>query len=302
MDKLIKEIMRLIEIGASIEDFDPIYKQLSQHTIFQAIPIENEWFYRVRPDEGKLIENISGMKYPPAEYATKGRLNSKGESLTYLASSELGTIAEMDLSLYEIYCSAKIKYKKKEIIFLIIGVKMDRLSAIDKNDNEILSLYRQLITTKDKTVYNSTIALAKHFMGSSKGFRPGILYSSVQEDKTNQHLYNIAVLPKDFDECFEFVEFEYNIIVYDYANRQYSIETLNRGQLQNNGSIKWELSYLEMLETSRKKYGSHIFKINNGIAHFDYGLGSIIDELQETYLVKFPKWEDQKEIIKSTVK
>ncbi len=213
VESKIRVINSLIEKNESIDAFTPHFKQLTQHCHFDATSILNEHFYRARKDNGILIDNICKMRYPPAEFAGKGRLNDIGESVTYLSSSELTTIAELDIGYFDIYCLAKVAYFKKDIIFHLVGVRPGTIKNIYTLNNEITSFYKKLITTKDKRVYNATTALARILL-SSKGFKAGILYSSVQEDKSNKNLFNLAVKPQDFDDCCKIVELQYNTLRY----------------------------------------------------------------------------------------
>jgi hypothetical protein len=301
ISETIEKIYAMIESGENIEAFDLHFKTLSIKAPFIGMEILNEFLFRARKDEGEIIDHIAKMKYPPVEYAKKGRLNDNGESIAYLSSGELAPLAEINIGYYELYCNAKIQYFKKDIIFHLVGVKKDKIEITPPIDNETFSLYRELITTKDKKVYNATIALARHLF-SSKGFKAGIIYSSVQEDKSNQNLFNLAIGPEDFDECCKIIELEYNILRYVPDEDHILIDTINKGAPIESGEIKWELSYSDMMEKLNKKIDGEVFKINNGIVHYKFGGGLIENETEDSFLVKFTRTNSVEEIHKSEVK
>lgn len=291
----------MIESGENIDAFDKYYKILSVKSPFVGMVIGNDNFFRVRKDEGEIIDNISKIRYPPVEFAIKGRLNDKGESVTYLSTSQIGSLAETNIGYYEIYCTANIQYLKKDIVFHLVGIKKEKIKITPEIDNDIFSLYRDLITSKDKKVYNATIALAKHLF-PSHGFKSGILYSSVQEDKTNQNLFNLAIKPADFDVCCRITSLEYNILRFSPSNSNIVIETINNGKPMENGDIDWELSYTDMIEQTNKKTHGEIFKNNNGIIHYKFGGGQIERETMKSFFVRFSQSKEIKEIYKSEVK
>lgn len=297
----IEKIYAMIDSGESIEAFDSHLKALSIKNPFIGMKILNEFLFRARKDEGEIIDHISKIKYPPVQYAKKGRLNDNGESIAYMSSGELAPLAELDIGYYDLYCNAKIQYLKKDIIFHLVGVRKDKIEITPAIESEAFSLYRELITTKDKKVYNATIALARHLF-SSKGFKAGIIYSSVQEDKSNQSLFNLAMRPSDFDECCKVVELEYNILRYIPEKDHILIDTINKGIPQESGEVKWELSYSEMREKLNSKINGEIFKVNNGIVHYKYGGGPIESETKESFFVKFTRTNSVEEIYKSEVK
>lgn len=291
----------MIEEGEGIDAFDKYYKILSVKTPFPAMKITNENLFRARKDEGKIIDNISQIRYPPVEFAVKGRLNDKGESMTYLSTSQIGTLAEINVGYYEVYCTANIQYLKKDIVFHIVGIKKEKIKITPKIDNAVFSLYRDLITSKKQKVYNATIALARHLFSSNR-FRSGILYSSVHEDKTNQNIFNLAIKPADFDECCRITSLEYNILRFSPSNKNIIIDTINNGKPMENGNIEWELSYADMIEQTNKKIHGEIFKENNEIIHYKFGGGKIEIETTESYFVRFFQSNEIREIYKSEVK
>lgn len=162
-------------------------------------------------------------------------------------------------------------------------------------------MYRELITTKDKKVYNATIALSR-ILFSSKGFRAGIIYSSVQEEKSNQNLFNLAIRPDDFDDCCKIVELEYNILRYIPEKNEISIDTVNKGKPLESGKIQWDLPYSDMIEKLNGKIDGEIFKINQGIAHYKFGGGLIEKETNESFFVRFSRSNSIEEIQKSLVR
>jgi len=294
-------INSLIEKNASIDAFTPHFKQLTQLCHFSATSLLNEYFYRARKDNGTLIDNVSKMKYPPAEFAGKGRLNDKGESVTYLSSSELTTIAELDVGYFDIYCVAKIAYLKKDVIFHLVGVRNGTIKNVSTVENEITSFYKKLITTKDKKVYNATTALARILL-SSKGFKAGILYSSVQEDKTNKNLFNLAIKPQDFDDCCRIVELQYNTLRYSPYYDEINVHTLNVGTPLENGTISWQYSYDKMIELNNWNTKGEVYRVGRGIAHYLHGAGLIESETINSFLVRFTRTDQLIEVLKSELR
>lgn len=115
------EIFGLIEDGVkSGKDFSyflPYYQALSQRTLFIGSTLENEWFYRGRIASNRLFTHIDELKYPPKEFARKGRLNDNGEQMAYLSLSEIAPLVELDINYYQLYCMIKIKHIIKDTIF-----------------------------------------------------------------------------------------------------------------------------------------------------------------------------------------
>lgn len=301
ISETIEKMNSMIESGEEIETFEKYFKILSMKAPFPATTILNEYFYRVRKDEGEFIDHVSKIKYPPEKYAKKGRLNDNGESLAYLSSGEISPLVEIDIGYYQVYCYAKIQYIKKDIFFHLAGVKKDKIKITPSMDNEVSSFYRELLTTRDKKVYNATIALGR-ILFSSEGFKVGVLYSSVHEDKTNQNLFNIAIKSNDFDECCKIIELEYNILRYVPDKDCILIDNINNGKPLESGEIKWELSYYEMMKQLNEKINGEVFKVNNGIVHYKFGGGHIESETTESFFVRFIQSNNIIEIKKSEVK
>jgi hypothetical protein len=301
VESKIRVINSLIEKNASIDAYTPHFKQLTQLCHFTATSILNEHFYRARKDNGILIDNVCKIKYPPPEFAGKGRLNDNGESVTYLSSSELTTIAELDIGYFDIYCVAKIAYLKKDIIFHPVGVRTGTIKNVNELENGITSFYKKLITTKDKRVYNATTALARILL-SSKGFRAGILYSSVQEDKSNKNLFNLAVKPQDFDDCCKIVELEYNTLKYSPVNDEINIHTLNVGTPLADGTISWQYTYDKMIELNNWNTKEEVYRVGKGIVHYKHGGGPIESETISSFLVRFTRTNQVIEVLKSELR
>lgn len=301
VESKIRVINSLIEKNSGIELFTPHFKQLSQLCHFQAISILSEHFYRARKDNGILIDNVSKMKYPPSEFASKGRLNDNGESVTYLSSSELTTIAELDIGYFDIYCAAKVAYVKKDIIFHLVGVRDGTIKNVNPLPNEIVSFYKKLITTKDKKVYNATTALARILL-SSEGFKAGILYSSVQEDKSNKNLFNLAMKPQDFDDCCKIVELQYNTLRYSPFYDEINIHTLNVGTPLEDGTIAWQYTYDKMMELNSWNIRGEVYRVGRGVVHYKHGGGPIESETMKSFLVRFTRTNEVIEVPKSELR
>lgn len=301
VESKMRVIRNLIENNASIEAFTPHFKQLTQLCHLPAMTIHNDYFFRARKDNGVLIDNVAKIKYPPPELACKGRLNDDGESVTYLSSSELTTIAELDVGYFDIYCVAKIAHINKDTIFHLVGVRDGTIQNVNPIKNEVIYFYKKLITTKDKKVYNATTALAR-ILFSAKGFKAGILYSSVQEDKTNRNLFNLALKPEDFDSSCEIVELEYNTLRYSPYRDEIVVHTLNKGKPTFDGSVEWQFNYDKMIELNNWNINGEVFKVGNGIVHYNHGAGPIEKETLNSYLVRFTRSNQIVEILKSEVK
>ena len=118
----------------------------------------------------------------------------------------------------------------------------------------------QLLSGRESECYNATIALGKHFMGSNTLIptggkcKTGIVYNSVHEDKSNKLLYNIAVLPCVFNECFVIEEASYQILAYDSQNDAIIMHDINKGAIQTDGSIYWTKTYPEMIDELKQKF------------------------------------------------
>jgi hypothetical protein len=299
ISKLEQEIYTLIEQEANIDAYEHLYKNLSKETPLPAMRLPNKDFFRVRKDNGKLFTHISQMKYPPRECATKNRFNDIGESIAYLSTSQIGNLAEMDIGYYQIYCTANIEYIDQDILFHCVGLVGDKIKIVPSFENRVQILYRNLITSKEPKVYNATIALGRHLL--SANFKIGILYSSVHGDKSNWNLYNVAVKPDDFDECFKIVSLEYNILRFS-PEREAVIETINMGRPEENGSITWQLSYDEMIGQTNQQITGEVFKDNNVIIHYKYGEGHIHSQTANSYFVRFVQSGKLIEVLKSEVR
>jgi|GEM_PF-835583 len=294
INDIFKKINNGIRDGKDIEYFVPYYKVLSEKTIFPASTLTNEWFYRARLATDKLFTNINELKYPPRDFAIKGRLNDTGEQVAYLSAGQIGPLAELDINFYQLFCLAKIKYFEKDILFHSVGVK-NKDGLEDPHRIEINRFYQELLTSKGKEYYNATIALARHFMGTAffnsdrtkSGAKSGIIYNSVNEDKSNKPLYNVAVYPHVFDKCFKIEETCYYALKYEPKMDAYIITEINKGIPQLDGTIIWDKTYSEMIEETTKRFSRDIFIFNKSILHFKYGVGEIVKEDNISFLVSF---------------
>ena len=294
IDSLIQEILNGIETGGSPDLFLPYIKQLSQKTQFIASSIHNEYMYRVRREDGTLFNHTDKLKYPPPQKSKKGRLNQEGESIAYMSLGEITPLVELDISYYEVHCLIKIQYVKKTLLFHYAGVKGEYESN-NPNLVKVNEFYRDILRNKDNKYYNFTIALCKHFLANIKSpdgsdFPSGLIYTSAYDDKSNRNLHNVAVKPNVFDEHFKVIEATYQVMIYDNNTDSINIKNLNKGSIDNEGNVSWNLNYEEMMNDFLQKYSKHIFVINNNkdIINYKYGGGGIIGSDHDSYTVRFP--------------
>ena len=291
--KIFKIIEGGIEEGQDISFFLPHYKIISQKTTFIASTLLNDWFFRARIATNKLFEHTDELKYPPKEFALKGRLNDQGEQITYLSTGEIAPIAELDLNYYQLFCMIKIKHVIKNTLFYYVGVR-GQYETHSNADIEVNNFYLSLLTSKGSKNYNATIALGKHFLESGtlntngNPVRVGIIYNSVHEHKSNKLLYNIAIHPEVFDACCKIENAYYYVLTYNPQKNTNIMDDINKGSILNDGTIKWEKSYLEMINKYETKYSNDKFKKSqDSVIHFEYGGGKIVEENNSSYFVAF---------------
>lgn len=305
IDTILKRIEIGIKEGKEISYFQPYYKILSPKTLFIGSTILNEWFYRARLLTDKLFEHVNELKYPPKEFAVKGRLNDDGEQITYLSTGEVAPILELDIGYYQPFCMVKIRHVMMDTIYYYVGVK-GQYESNSYDNIAVNNFYTRLLTSMCPEYYNATIALGRHFLQSNtsdingKPVKAGIIYNCVHEDKSNRILYNIALYPDVFDTCCRIEEAFYYVLTYAPKEDIISMNDMNKGIISLNGNIKWKKSYSDMIEEYEEKYSNDIFKMSyDSIIHYKYGVGKIVEENKETYIVNFPR--GTKPVLKKTV-
>lgn len=301
-----KHLIRLIEEGIRegqpIEYFAGIYEQLFSKSRWNAMSIKNEVFYRARiTDQKELFKNISELRYPPSnKVKEKGRLNNAGESVAYLATSAISTFAELNCDYYQPICLAEVSYIHRDrIMFCTAGVHAEYYGT-SENEQLIMDLFCRLLTSPDKANYNATIAYANMILNKQiVEDHPfsirymGVLYNSAQEGKTNQTLFNIAVKPDVFDECFKITKAMYVIFSFSTSLNALYIKDINTGTILPDGQIRWELSFENMMEHCNSLFKNDVFlsaREEDGerfIIKYPEGSGQIINEDEDAYYVHF---------------
>lgn len=297
IDNLILRIKKGIDKNKNFVYFLPYIRKLSQKTKFIGSKLNNIYMYRIRRENGSLFTHTDKLKAPPPQYTNKGRLNEKGESITYMSLGELAPIAELDIRYYEIFCLVKIHYIKRKLLFHYAGIK----GNYESNVPEVIKVnefYRDILRKKDKKYYNATIALAKHFMDEIKTtdgscIPSGLIYTSVHDDKSNKNLLNVAVRSEIFDDYFKIIDAKYKLIAYDIDKESNIIHHINEASIDNEGNIIWKWSYEEMMDVFSQKFNSHVYFINNEngddfIIHYKYGGGIVTGSDKVSYSVNFP--------------
>lgn len=302
---LIKKTLGGINDGKETDFFIRLINELMKRTVFYGMKIGNDVVFRVRPLGGELFKHTNDLKYPPIEFCKKGRLNSEYEQIAYLSISEIAPITEFNFDFFDIYCVAKIKIKDKDSIFHCAGMKADYSGG--KADNRLINkFFRDIFNTKGPNCYNATNALGKYFLyndtltKNGQIINSGLIYTAVNQEMSNQQLYNLAVTASAFDENFEIVGAEYNMLVFDKAQDSIIIETINKATINEEGNISWEFNRKEMLISVEEKYCNKTHLMGeNSIVSYKYGSGKIIKEFENHYVVSFRNGE--KVILKSDI-
>ena len=299
IDDSITAIQKGIKEQKDISFFTPFYEQLSFQTNFIGSFLQNDLFYRGRLATDRLFEHINELKYPPAEYASKGRLNDSGEQIAYMSLGELGPMVELDIGYYQLFCMVKIRHLIKGTCFFYVGIKGEYSSPSPK-DVKVNKFYMNLLNRKEKEYYNATIALGRLFLKkpaldvNGGKVRTGMIYNSVQEDKTNKNLYNIAVYPEIFDSSFRIEEANYFMLAYDLKEKSIILHDINKGSVQSDGRIVWEKTYKKMHYEINERFSRDIYKISeDAIVHFKYGGGKIVRATDMYFIISFPNGEEK---------
>jgi len=287
-----------ISNGADIQYFMDIYNNIWHLVRWHAMTLQNDVFYRGRiANKTRLFSNANELKYPPRGIVKQpGRLNDAGESIAYLTTSTLCTLAELNVDYYQIFCEAEIAYNPKNIVFFSIGVKGDYKGVAEQEDI-FIDFFNHLLTTPNKSYYNATFAFAHKMFNSGSIINSnkqdiGIVYNSAQEGKTNQHLHNIAVQPHVFDRSFSITKAIYRIMSYNKKEGNIILNDINSGTILKDGSMAWERSFERMMEYCNDMFGNDAFLVHdeNGqgaIIKYPEGSGRIIDTDDTFYHVGF---------------
>lgn len=222
-----------------------------------AMTIKNEVFYRSRWNKGlELYHHISEVRYPNTKLIKKkGRLNDIGESVLYASACELGTIIESRPDIEKPFTIAVIKPRNPGLFYFPLGMK-DRNylpSKLTKADQLVNDYINNEITkiVKCNDDYNSTIAMSNHFLKTrfkEELASGGIVYPSVESSKiSNVTTYNVAILPKVFDEQFEITGAKMYCLTNEESH--YQLNALNETiDIDDSGVLSWRFTQGEMFE------------------------------------------------------
>jgi len=256
--QLVDQLRRLTQTQASADEYVPLLNRMLHFLPVTAVPLQNPVLYRARLNETPtLFETVRELGYPPSQYvAAKGRLNECNESILYAALCELGCIVESKPDIGQLFTLATIERPDTNpVLFFPIGVRGRDFSfkAETKTHRLFIDwLHDELSKVVESTEgYNSTIAIAKFFMHKEIVGYPGekfggIVYPSVPGKKTsNTTTFNVAMQPGGFDRHFRISSAQ----VYCLTSEPdcYCLQSLNTGEIQQNGSIVWRLTYEEMI-------------------------------------------------------
>jgi len=278
LSKAIREIEQGIATKASIDYFENVYNKVFEQTTWSTAQIKDDLFYRARKlTDARLFSNVSELKYPPLGSTKKlGRLNDVGDSIAYLSMHPLTSVAELDIDYYELFCMAEIKYMKKDIDFFLVGTKEAKYEGLTVDEIEFMGYINKLLTSANEEYYPATVAFARMvFKRRVEGTRVrlGIVYNSAQRHKSAQEeLYNVAVLPKSFDECFRIRGVKCQLL--SHAGGKIELHDVNNAKIKN-GNVVWGKSYEEMIQDCTDKFKDDCFIIN--------------DEKGQSFLIKYPE-------------
>ena len=300
---MIQEIENGIENKANIEYFEKIYEKNWDRVRWNVMTIENDVFYRARISEKtRLFSNVNELKYPSASLVKQcGRLNDIGESIAYLSTGSITPLVELDIDYYQIICMTEVKYILKDIMFFIIGIKGE-YEGITQYESDFINFFNHLFTTPNKNYYNATIAFSHKIFKSGlininnrKKSKVGIAYNSAQESKTNKYLHNFAVEPHVFDECFDIKKATYQLMKYRKKEDAIEIVNINEGEISQEGTIKWQRDFKQMIDYCNNLFRKDIFSIYdpNGekcIIKYPEGSGKIKKQDKDSYYVDFKNY------------
>lgn len=293
------KILEGIKKNLGISYFTKLFEEYSKSRKFPCVDLKNDNFSRSRRYvDGSLFSHIDELKYPPKHLAKKGRLNDNGQQIAYLSAGIITNIVELNLGFYEIFCNIDIKCIDKSTIFFCAGITDDTyINMMNSPSDEDLALCKflsSLLTKKDISCYNATIALSNFLLRSKilgLDNEPltqsmGLIYNSARQHKMSCNGYNLAVTPDVFDRCMVIESATYHFLSYD-SNGSAILQTLNEGKPREDGSMAWELTHDEMINNIDARFSAHIYQEDNRIVHYKYGFGDIIDTRLSYYTVKF---------------
>jgi len=259
-----EHITKLLELSArraSIDEFMPYLTVLWHELRGTASDMANEFIYRARLNSpGRLFETTAELKYPPVGVATKGRLNDTGESIFYGCLGILELMSEVPAyHPYKprLFTYAKIQ-KKKSATTLVLSLGVPALQPTQSRADHVSFEYfhnemRKAVQIGDEDLYNSTIAIGKFVLTKRIVNFPGSQYFALAYPSvaaSNQGV-NIAMLPELFESNYSIVSVAVCCMANFRAN-DWRVNTVNRGQVESGGSIRWEYNYAEMMARIRK--------------------------------------------------
>lgn len=253
----------------NVEQYTPILKLLLKYLPLTVTTLNNHYLYRSRWNQkNELFTHVDQLTYPKAEFIKrKGRLNDVNESILYSALCELGTLIESRPQLHKPITISKIEQKQQgSIAFMTLGILDREFSHRAENKTQKLIidyLHSEMIKTVSTDDYNSTIALAHHFLKTpikqievlspNLSRYAGLAYPSVQGKMiSNVTTYNIAMLPEVFDENYFFKE----TTLYALTNEEthYQLNPLSEGNIDEQGNVHWQHTFNEIKERARDEY------------------------------------------------
>lgn len=254
--------------------------------------IPGEYIYRCRVYiKGTLFSHVDELTYPPSHVVKmKGRLNNVGQSIFYGCNSELGTLIEARPDLEQLFVISKIARKcpDKQPVFIGLGMETPNnvqgatgtshspLNRIDKQLTEFLhkEVTRPALSTN---CYNASIAIANHFFkvslvqrsDSDCSFvsfdgsdRPGLIYPSVHGQKIcNVTTYNLAMLPRTFDENYQIIQTDIYSLTHEPVENLVVLASINTGIVDASGMVEWQYTHGEMQRrTEAGVFGQDIYE------------------------------------------
>lgn len=266
VQRRIKTLEKLLIKKAEPKYFLPILKLIIKGVPFSAITLKNKFLYRSRFNKsGKLFQNIRELKYPP-EYSVnnKGRLNDIGESILYASLCELGTIIESRTSLNKLFTITKFEnFENKQLLFFPIAVEKPQYVPQPKNKKEQLVydyLHKEITKiVQDRGEYNSTIAIAHHFMKTHVKWdlghkNAGFIYpSAVGKEVSNKTTYNVALTPEIFDANYKAAGVTTYFLIDEGEN--YVLTEVNTASIDSAGNLTWHKNYEEMIDYALSEFG-----------------------------------------------
>lgn len=310
--KGVEDIRSAIGRNENPEFFIELFNKLMTGMIFSFMNISQSEFFRGRLfSRDELLSKECDLKYPPLEFAKKGRLNNDGESIAYLSNQIYGPIIEIDIDFYQIlYNATYILNDKSNLLGHMIGMKSQYYSENTENANGLIEFYNltnELLTSPDKSYYNATIGLAKHILGRKFSNMPNhniaLIYNSAQEHKTNNTVHNLAVTPEVFDRFFVLKEVQCQIM-HLIPDEAVNIDVVNQGIPDGQGNILWEKNLSRMLKDVELKFGNDCFYTDDSksrVISYPYGYGSVISKNDSSLVVEFKNY-GSKEIPLNTIR